>query len=382
MIISHIEVFGFRSLRSVSQRLESFHVLAGPNGSGKSNFLDAFQFLNAVARTGLQKAVDERTLNPLDLFWNRQPGVFRIAVQTTSPVSGRVIRYELNVASEPVPSIFSEEITAGADDPLEVLLLSRNASGAVHALRDFQPLDRAILPKERSVLEYLAVHSIQELNDHLDFVRSARIHRINLNPRSLESRCPPSFRNDMPHPDERNLPWLVQRLQSARPDSYESWLNHVRTVFPELDAIVVHVREEDKHAYLVLRYLSGIEVPSWAASEGTLRFLGLTVLPYLPFVPQLYLVEEPENGLHPAALDAVYQSLSSVYDGQVLVTTHSPILLSTVELDEVLCFSRGVDGSTDVIEGALHPTLREWCGEVPLGVLFASGVLNRLPVSS
>lgn len=89
-----------------------------------------------------------------------------------------------------------------------------------------------------------------------------------------------------------------------------------------------------------------------------------------------YLIEEPENGIHPRAVETVYQSLSSVYDAQVLLATHSLVVLGLVDLDQVLCFARDCDGATDLVRGRLHPRLREWRGDVDLGSLLASGVLS------
>jgi len=121
-------------------------------------------------------------------------------------------------------------------------------------------------------------------------------------------------------------------------------------------------------------------------SDGTLRLLALTVLAYLPiggmsldrffFNDRLFLVEEPENGVHPMALDAIYDSLASVYDGQVLVATHSPVFLRRGKPDEVLCFAKTGDGTTDIVRGDDHPMLRDWQGSVDMDLLFATGVIG------
>jgi predicted ATPase len=89
-----------------------------------------------------------------------------------------------------------------------------------------------------------------------------------------------------------------------------------------------------------------------------------------------FLIEEPENGIHPKAAEAVYQSLSSVYAAQVLMATHSPVMLSLVEPDQVLCFAKDEQGATDIVVGSRHPALAEWHGEPNLNVLFAAGVLS------
>jgi predicted ATPase len=128
---------------------------------------------------------------------------------------------------------------------------------------------------------------------------------------------------------------------------------------------------------LILRYREGLDIPSWVASDGTLRLLALTLPAYLPEFKGIYLIEEPENGIHPRAVETVFHSLSSVYDAQMLLATHSPVILSIAEADQVLCFAKTPRGATDIVLGSEHPALKEWRGETNLGVLFAAGVLGR-----
>jgi predicted ATPase len=91
----------------------------------------------------------------------------------------------------------------------------------------------------------------------------------------------------------------------------------------------------------------------------------------------MFLIEEPENGIHPRAIETVLQSLSSIYGGQVLVATHSPVALNMLAARDVLCFAKDENGATDIVSGDMHPALREWkAGEPDLGVLFAAGILS------
>ena len=50
--------------------------------------------------------------------------------------------------------------------------------------------------------------------------------------------------------------------------------------------------------------------------------------------------------------------------------------LNYVKKEDVLCFGKTEEGSTDMVIGSQHPALREWRGETNLGVLFAGGVLG------
>lgn len=104
--------------------------------------------------------------------------------------------------------------------------------------------------------------------------------------------------------------------------------------------------------------------------------MALSILAYLPGFSGVYLIEEPENGIHPIAVDTLFQSLSSVYDAQILVATHSPVVLGLVEARQVLCFGKTNNGAVDIVKGNEHPALQDWQGEASLGVLFAGGVLG------
>jgi len=127
---------------------------------------------------------------------------------------------------------------------------------------------------------------------------------------------------------------------------------------------------------MMLQYRGGLEVPSWLASDGTLRLLALTLPAYLREFRGCYIVEEPENGIHPRAVETVVQSLSSVYEAQVLMATHSPVVLSDVDVSQVLCLAKTEDGATDIVRGDRHPKLKDWKGAPNLSVLFAGGVLG------
>jgi predicted ATPase len=177
--------------------------------------------------------------------------------------------------------------------------------------------------------------------------------------------------------DGSNLPWVVEHLKNnADAGLFEQWISHLRTALPDLEDIRTVEMPDNRYRYLVLEYAGGLSVPSWMASDGTLRLMALTILAYIPGFSGIYLIEEPENGIHPRAVDTLFQSLSSVYDAQILVATHSPVVLSLVNAKNVLCFAKTAEGAVDIVRGDEHPALKDWRGEANLGVLFAGGVLG------
>ena len=126
----------------------------------------------------------------------------------------------------------------------------------------------------------------------------------------------------------------------------------------------------------MVHYRNGLEAPFWLVSDGTLRFLALTLSAYLPYPEGPYLIEQPENGIHPRNVETLMDSLSSIYGAQILLATHSAAVLSQVRTDQLLCFARDDKNGTDVVVGSAHPRLRDWPGVLDLGLLHASGVLE------
>jgi predicted ATPase len=201
------------------------------------------------------------------------------------------------------------------------------------------------------------------------------VERVMLNASAMRAPSPPGSPSRF-LPDGSNLPWVVEELSKGDPERHERWTAHVRTALPDLKAIRTVERPEDRHRYLVLEFENGLSAPSWVVSDGTLRLLALTLLAYAPVPEGIYLVEEPENGIHPRAVETVYEALSSVYGAQVLCASHSPVVLSLAQPRDLLCFAKDEDGATDIVRGDEHPRIRDWKGSLDLGTLFAAGVLE------
>ncbi len=191
----------------------------------------------------------------------------------------------------------------------------------------------------------------------------------------LRKASPPGL-TDRVRPDGTNLPWLAMSLQQETPDQFAAWKEHVAIALPQVTDIEAVEREEDHHAYFRVTYHGGHVVTSSGLSDGTLRVLALTLLTYLQRPPRLLLVEEPENGIHPQAIETVLEALSSMQESQVLVSSHSPVVVANVELDQLLAARLGRNGAATVVPGPQHPRLVGWKESLDLGTLFAAGILG------
>ena len=424
LTVTRIEALGFRTLRYVSQRLGPFHVLVGPNASGKSAFLDVLAFLADLHRMDLEHAImgyepfgiPVRATDPRHLTWMRRGKTFELAVEAAildalrerlRGGSAGTCRYEIAVdVSEPYRILREtlwlkpEEEAAGIErerprfpsppDPPEGIAAAPQKRAPAHwrrvVVRESDPEHVAFrsevsgrsfrfrIPTGKSALASLPAD---------DFPVAARfrhmlaegVQRIALSGAAMRRLSPPA-RSDAWLSDGSNLPHIVNNTQSERPDRYADWIMHVREALPDIERITARTQPSDGHRYLNVHYRNGLEAPSWLVSEGTLRLLALTLLAYLPDPTGPYLIEEPENGIHPRGVETVFQSLSSIYDAQILLATHSPDVARLTHVEQMLCFARDEKKGSDVIDGPAHPRLRGWQGIMDLGTLLASGVLG------
>jgi len=420
-MITRIETLSYSCLRYVDQELGPFQLLVGANATGKTTFLDVVSFFSDLVTRGVESAVRERSSNPQDLMWKQQKGAFELAIEVAIPdgLRSRIeerafshVRYEVEVGAD----VDGEGVGLSAET-VWLTRAERKASRQLNVFPELRAEPKSILlPKGKSrTQQRLVISKVAGGNDNYSpetakgyspsFKQSSKksalanlpadeasfpvstwlkafltegIQSFVLNSQLIRKASPPKQGKGF-NPDGSNLPWIVEALKQDHEDRFKDWIRHLRTALPDLRDLRTVQREDDKHRYLMLEYANNLEIPSWMASDGTLRLLALTLPAYLPEFRGLHLIEEPENGIHPKAAETVFQSLSSVYEAQVLLATHSPVLLSLIkpkDRGKVLCFAKAKDGSTDIVSGGRHPALKRWQGDPNLSVLFAGGVLG------
>ena len=421
-MITLIEALNYRCLRYVSRPLGPFHVLVGPNASGKTTFLDVVGFLrDLITERVLEEALSSRTTNPEELLFRRQGDKLELAIEARIPdeLRKQTAKPEMGTARYEV-AIGFDETQRQFEFKAEKFLLKKTQAiePPQHSLFPMPPdAPASLLTKGRGGRNYkTVVNKVPGGNDNFynetypkggkgwapsyklgpqksalgnlpedakifpvaswfrEYLKTG-VQQFVLNSLAIRQPSPPTRVTGF-LPDGSNLPWVVARLRQENEEKYRNWLAHLRTALTDLLDIATIERPEDKHCYMVYEYRGGLKLPSWMVSDGTLRLTALTLPAYLDDLKGIYLIEEPENGIHPRAVATVYDSLSSVYAAQVLLATHSPVVLSAAKMSDVLCFAKDDAGATDIVLGSKHPKLQKWHGEADLGTLLASGVLG------
>lgn len=416
-MIKHIEALYYKGFKYINSELKNYNILVGPNASGKSSLLDIFIFLKDILNDNPAAAVEKRCSHFKELVWNQERDYIELALEFQIPStrnrSYSVARYEISLTHNDKEGIIIENenlwllqtqnarlVKKTSLTQLQLFPHEPEAPEHITQQRKKSPSGwKKIVSKSSKGNDYFKSESTDWNIIYRFGPRKASLARIPedenrfpialwvknilmegiqfLQLNSVDMRWP--CRPDAPvtfQPSGSNIPKVVKYLKEKNEKIFNRWVEHIKTALPDVETIEVKERPEDRYLYLLIQYRSGISIPSWLLSDGTLRLLAQTLIAYLPEQDKLYIIEEPENGLHPQAIETALQSLSSVYDNQIILATHSPVVLRLAKPADILCFSKTKSGAVDIVRGENHPKLKDWKKDVDLATLHAAGVLQ------
>lgn len=162
---------------------------------------------------------------------------------------------------------------------------------------------------------------------------------------------------------------LIDALIARDLDAYLDIRERVRSLFPVVADLNFPVDASGGKS-IEIRLRDGTNVPAADISEGLLYYLGFSVIQALAR-DRVLLVEEPENGLHPARISEVVRLLREFgKTGQVLIATHSPLVVNELQPHEVTVVTRDADMGTQVTPIAQTPAFERRASVYALGELW------------
>jgi predicted ATPase len=186
--------------------------------------------------------------------------------------------------------------------------------------------------------------------------------------------------NDVLRPDASNVAPVLYRLREASPGHYERIVDSIRMVAPFFrDFRLSPDRLASERIQLEWRQVgSDSYYNAHALSDGTLRFISLSVLLLQPDPPPLIGIDEPELGLHPSAITQLAGMLtSSSARHQLIVSTQSVTLLNQLAPEDIVIVEQHEGAST--FERPDMDGLHAWLDEYAVGELWEKNVLGGRP---
>lgn len=382
-MLERIVVEGYRSFKTLDITLGPINVLIGANGSGKSNFIQLFKMMNQLVKEEFQTYVQ------------RAGGASYLTYY--GPKVTDKIRLEfwfIRNREQDLLNGYSVSMMYAHPDNLIIVdetfyFHDRKNYPRPYGDRensDFYPSRESLLPKRARETSGVAHHVYEAMQTW----RVYHFHDTSDSARVKQSVSILDY--EFLHPDAANLAAYLYYLREKEPYHYHRIVDTVRSIAPFFGDFVLRPdpHNEDKIRLAWRERGSDLTFSAHALSDGTLRFICLATLFLQPpeKLPKTILLDEPELGLHPAAIVLLAEMIKmAARHTQIILSTQSVTLVDQFDVEEVLVVDRVEDTEASpenprwkTVINRLEPAkLENWLGEFTLGELWRKNILGGRP---
>lgn len=348
--MDYIEIKGYKSIKSARINFTPINIFIGANGSGKSNFISFFEFLNRLYNRNLNEYIN---LNGgADKVLHKGKKVTNQIFFRTEFDNGRN-GYSATLESGTDNFVFtSERLIFRADEGVDI---NNSAAEARIKVTD----------------NYRAKYVIK----YLEGFRKYHFH-------DTGSQSPftqlSSVENDVYYLYEKgnNLAAFLYHIQEDNKIIYSWILKTIQSIAPYFSDFYLQPNSEN---YVRLQWkdkYSDIIYGVNELSDGTVRFIALTALFMQPNLPKTIVIDEPELGLHPAAISKLAGMIKSVAakGSQVILATQSTDLISHFEPESIITVDQ-INGES-VFTRLNSESLDEWLEDYTIDDLWKRNIIS------
>ena len=364
--ISKLELSGFKSIGELKNlEFKPINVLIGANGAGKSNFISFFKMLSYMvgSENGLQDFV---------IKYGGANSILHDGAQITDEIEAAITiksrqgdnDYLLRLSyAAPDTLVFIEERYRFSDQ--------KYSSKANWNYLESGRRNSALLVKEfqnqtvKVILQLMRQCKVYQFHNTSETARMRQNWSVEQNRYLLE--------------DAANIAPFLLRLRDYENKSYQRIVETLRQIAPFFDDFIL----ESYRSRILLKWRergSDLEFGAHQASDGTLRTIALISLLLQPEkdLPSVLILDEPELGLHPYAIDIVAGLLKSAsLSAQVFVATQSMPLLNYFEPEDVIVVDR--IGRESKFRRLDSEELKDWLEDYSLAELLEKNVIGGNP---
>ncbi len=358
--LSHIKIEGFKSIKTLDLKMNSINVLIGANGSGKSNFISVFRLLDLIYKQKLQTYVltngrAERFLH----FGSQKTDAIMINLAFKS--NGYLVR------------LIKDNDDSGLLIEYDVGYFYGGGYSNPYTERiSYNALESDILNNNQLVVQYSK-----------EYLRQCKLYHFHDTSDTAKFKSPQDIEaNDFLWSNAGNLAPFLLKLKKSHQQDYKNIVQAVQTVAPYFHDFDLKEYKND----VLLRWqhkndLEGAGFSALTLSDGTARFICMATLFLQPesMRPKTIVLDEPEIGLHPAALVVLSEIIKSVSkgDSQVIISTQSITLANCFEPDDFIIVNQK-DGVSE-FKRTNKEVLKVWLEDYQMGDIWNKGLIGGRP---
>lgn len=381
-MIERISLNNFKSIKHIDFEIHNFSIVVGNNGAGKTNLLKAINLISLLSQgKQIDTALAALQLLPSELLFDSSNNKIGFIIELN--VRGRHVKYAFEIIQEFDGAKYTHrvasELLKNGNQDLPILQRAGEKinispeEGAVSSAIDLTDNQLALSSLTKPLI-------ISETKKILSKIVVDTFEPIRLRQVGLISKVGSEY--------DLNLAEKLYGLVHRRPTSFNNIEDEAKEIISGLNAITVGSVNEDGNLYVKFKELGMTqEMTFFSASDGNLRSLGILSAILGEPQPSLLLIDEIENSLHPKRIRALVKLLNFISDKennsiQVVVTTHSPVVLNCVSHPQIrYVYKHGKEtkvSSPSKEKAVLKYLERGSEAGVELGDLFEEGELETI----
>ncbi len=356
-----LTILNFKSIHELRLELNPLNVFIGGNGAGKSNLIEVFRFLREIVNQNLAGYTATKGGADALLRYGRKTSR-AIQFSLTFGEGNTTDTYHVALSGTDNDELFIDEEFATFNERDKQPVYQQHAAGHVREseLRSLGALTSQSILRD---LESYRVYHFHDTSDHAGVRGTADVDD-----------------NRFLRPEAENLAAFLYWLQEREPAHMANIRDTIRQVAPFFDDFRLAPLRLNPTKIRLEWHERGTDTYFNASSlsDGTLRFICLVTLLLQPTLPSLVLLDEPELGLHPAAVALLADLLESAAQRtQVIVATQSVTLVNQLAPHQVWTVDRA--NGESVFSPLDAADMTDWLENYALGELWEKGVLGARP---
>ncbi len=362
--LSRIKIKGFKSIKELDLEIKPINVLIGANGSGKSNFISVFRLLENIYNQRLQVYIN-----------NSAESFLHFGSQVTEEIIVELILAE----SDSYANRYYVRLNKKYED--DSLLLAYD-DASFHNKQYPKPYDEKIT--SNSLESNIKNSSSKIINASKKYLNQCKLYHFHDTSEKARFKSYQDIElNKFLDSFASNLAPFLFRLKQEFNDDYQNIVQAVQTVAPYFQDFDFSVKNEK----IILRWqhtndLSNLGFSAQTLSDGTARFICMATLFLQPkdMRPATIVLDEPEIGLHPAALVVLSEIIRTVAnDGsQVIISTQSVTLANCFKPDDFIVVDYA-DGVSNFRRLDDKDQLDLWLKDYQMGDIWNKNLLGGRP---
>jgi predicted ATPase len=365
-MLKNIQINGYKSLKNLDLELKNLNILIGANGSGKSNLIAFFKLLRWMMQSP----------GNLQFFVGQSGGANALLFDGINVTPQ--IEASLTFETESGKNDYSMRLFHAAGDTLIFAEEKyRYSNTSFNSVADWISLDAG--HREAKIVN-IAAQGDKTAKTILRLIQNCPVYQFHNTSETARLKQRWNIEdNRYLREDAANLAPFLLKLREKSPDSYERIVETIRLIAPFFGDFIL----EPVNDNVLLQWRepgSDLIFNAAQASDGTLRTMALITLLLQPKseLSDVIILDEPELGLHPYAINILAGLLQSVCEHcQVILATQSTVLIDCFSPENIIIVER--KNRESFFHRLALEQLQDWLEDYSLSELWHKNVIGGRP---